>query len=155
MYSEQDFRVTRQRRIILEELRKAGRHPTACELYDAVKRRVPSISLATVYRNLELMAEKGLLQSIVTDGRQKRFDANPEVHYHAHCTRCGALLDIGLNPEIFSLLRDKMEISEHFEVQGVRIEVLGLCGTCKTHNQLESDCIVAKNRKRSGFYHSF
>jgi len=146
MYSEKDFRITRQRSIILEELKKTGRHPTACELYDVVKRRLPSISLATVYRNLELMAEKGLLQSIVTDGRQRRFDANPRVHYHAHCTRCGALLDIDISPETVSLLRDKLENPGNFEIDSARIEIFGCCSACRTEDRLPGRN-VADDRK--------
>ena len=77
METEKNLRLTRQRSIILEELRAMGRHPTACELYDAVRGRLPRISLATVYRNLEFLSEKGLIRKITTAGRRKRFDMDP------------------------------------------------------------------------------
>ena len=112
---EKDFRITRQRRIIIEELRSLPGHPTASELYEAVRRRLPNISLATVYRNLELMTVKGLIQRIVVDSRLKRFDANPEVHYHARCIRCGAIRDIHAWARIISLLRKEMDKLEDFD----------------------------------------
>ncbi|MFZ2446217.1 MAG: Fur family transcriptional regulator [Syntrophobacteraceae bacterium] len=131
MHSEKDYRVTRQRRIILEEMRAMRRHPTACELYDAVKRRLPRISLATVYRNLEILSEKGLIKKIEAGGRKRRFDSDPAAHHHAHCMQCGAIIDIPSDPEIVSRLRAKSADLEYFEVLEARIEFFGRCGACR------------------------
>ncbi|MHC1729314.1 MAG: Fur family transcriptional regulator [Syntrophobacteraceae bacterium] len=126
------FRITRQRRIMLDQIKMMKSHPTACQLYDAVRKKLPDISLATVYRNLELLAEKGLIGKIVTDGRQKRFDGNTEIHYHAHCLRCDAVIDIPDNRDIISFLRNDLKNPENFEILGARIELTGYCGTCAT-----------------------
>jgi Fur family ferric uptake transcriptional regulator len=78
-------RRTPQREILLEELAKTNSHPTACELYDIVRRRLPRIGLGTVYRNLELMAESGMIVKLEVGGVQKRFDADTTPHYHIRC----------------------------------------------------------------------
>ncbi len=85
MHSEKDFRLTRQRRIILDEMKAMRRHPTACELYDAVKSRLPRISLATVYRNLEILPEKGIIKKIGRRPQKGDSIANPGAHYMRNC----------------------------------------------------------------------
>ncbi len=59
---EKTHRITRQRRVILEELRRVNNHPSADEIYEIVRRRMPRISLGTVYRNLEMLTELGEIQ---------------------------------------------------------------------------------------------
>ena len=135
---EKSFAVTRQRRIILEELRAMGTHPTACELYHVIRRRLPHISLATVYRNLELLAEKGLIQTLVTDGRQKRFDRDPVAHCHAHCVRCGAVRDVSMDQEVIALLRTRRNELEGFEVLDARVDFIGLCDECRPQKNVDS-----------------
>lgn len=83
------MRLTTQRQIILEELEKVTSHPTANEVYDMVRKRLPRIGLGTVYRNLELMAETGIILKIEVGGTQKRFDATTHPHYHIRCISCG------------------------------------------------------------------
>ncbi len=133
---EKSFVVTRQRRIILEELRAMGTHPTAGELYDVIRRRLPHISLATVYRNLELLADKGLIQTLVTDGRQKRFDMNPATHCHAYCVRCGAVRDIIVDQDVISLLKNGRNELENFEILDARVEFSGLCNECRFQKKI-------------------
>jgi len=130
MVLEKNFRVTRQRRIILDEMSNMRRHPTAGEVYDAVRRRLPRISLGTVYRNLELLSEKGVIAKIRANGPQMRFDINPGEHYHAHCTRCGAILDVPMDPETVSRLNESCG-QKDFQLVRVRIKILGRCGICR------------------------
>ncbi len=125
-----EFRITTQRRIILDELRMMGSHPTASDLYEAVRRRLPNISLGTVYRNLEILAQKGLIGKIVTNGRQMRFDADPEMHCHVRCIQCGMVSDIALDRDILSRFREGACKSGDFEILDTRVEVIGLCGDC-------------------------
>ena len=132
--SEKDFRLTRQRGVILDEMRAMRNHPTACELYDAVRNRLPRISLATVYRNLEILCEKGLIRKITAVGRQRRFDIDPGEHYHAHCIRCGAIMDIPADPEIISRLRNKPTDLDNFQVLEAQVEFFGYCGPCGAGN---------------------
>jgi Fur family transcriptional regulator, ferric uptake regulator len=82
-------RMTSQRRIILEELRKTKTHPTADELYVVARKRLPKISLGTVYRNLDQLAESGEILKLEMCGCQKRFDGNTHEHFHARCQGCG------------------------------------------------------------------
>lgn len=124
------FRITRQRRIMLDQIKMMKSHPTACQLYDAVRQKLPDISLATVYRNLELLAEKGFIGKIVTDGRQMRFDGNTEIHYHAHCIGCDAVIDIPADRSIISFLSNDFKNPEDFRILGARIELTGYCGSC-------------------------
>ncbi|PKN21112.1 MAG: transcriptional repressor, partial [Deltaproteobacteria bacterium HGW-Deltaproteobacteria-3] len=76
------LRITKQRQIILDELCSVTSHPTADVLYQMVRKRLPKISLGTVYRNLEIMSECGIIQKLDIGGTQKRFDGAPHIHYH-------------------------------------------------------------------------
>jgi Fur family ferric uptake transcriptional regulator len=125
--------------LILDEMKRLRRHHTACELYDAVKCKLPSISLATVYRNLEILCERGMVKKVVAGGRQKRFDINPGAHYHAHCISCGAIMDIPVDPQIISRLANKPEELKNFKVIEARIEFFGKCGACRLLEGDDSD----------------
>ena len=121
------IRMTHQREVILEELRKLKTHPTADELYDIVKRRLPRISLATVYRNLELLADLGLIQRLEVAGRAKRYDGNPRNHYHVRCLRCGRVGDV----KVGATFSPEEVVAEGFEIRGFRVEFEGICENCQ------------------------
>src|SRR5574340_808335 len=87
-------RRTRQREVILEELQKVKSHPTAVGLHDLVRRRLPKISLGTVYRNLELLAKAGVIRKLETAGAEARFDGNAGQHHHIRCVGCGRVDDV-------------------------------------------------------------
>ena len=87
-------RLTKQRKVILEELCKSDSHPTADELYQTVRQRMPNISLGTVYRNLDFLTEQGQIAKIEYSGSQMRFDALLEFHQHVRCVKCGAISDV-------------------------------------------------------------
>ena len=122
------MRLTPQRQIILEELTKVKTHPTAIELYDIVKKRLPRIGLGTVYRNLELMAENGMILKLEVGGTQKRFDATTETHYHIRCSDCGKVDDID-TPVMDELVQEAAE-STSYEILGHHIEFSGRCPAC-------------------------
>jgi Fur family transcriptional regulator, ferric uptake regulator len=124
-------RTTKQRRLILEELRKVFTHPTADEIYGMVRSRMPRISLGTVYRNLEMLAAHGLIQKIDTSGTQRRFDGNPIPHYHIRCMACGKVDDIP-GKAIQSIDEVIQELSD-YEIWGHRLEFRGLCPQCRSH----------------------
>ena len=126
------MRLTTQRQVILEELGKVTSHPTANEVYDMVRKRLPRIGLGTVYRNLELMAESGLILKLEVGGTQKRFDATTDLHYHIRCSTCGKVDDINLpvQPEI-----NKMAASAtDYQILSHHVEFSGICSTCSTIN---------------------
>ncbi len=123
------IRLTTQRQIILEELAKVKTHPTASELYDMVRKRLPRIGLGTVYRNLELMAENGMILKLEVGGTQKRFDATTEDHYHIRCSQCGRVDDIDV-PVIDSLVESAAE-STAYQILGHHVEFTGICPSCQ------------------------
>ena len=122
------IRLTTQRQIILEELSKVKTHPTASEVYDMVRKRLPRIGLGTVYRNLELMAENGMIVKLEVGGTQKRFDATTDAHYHIRCSCCGRVDDIDV-PVIDSLV-DAAAKNSSYQILGHHIEFTGICSQC-------------------------
>ncbi|MGE5575573.1 MAG: Fur family transcriptional regulator [Syntrophothermus sp.] len=125
---QEKFRMTHQRQIILEELKNVTTHPTADEVYEMVRRRLPRISLGTVYRNLELLAEEGIIQKLELAGTQKRFDGNPENHYHVRCIRCGRVDDVPIEPGM--LIDQAVRGVSDYEIIGYRLKLIGLCPQC-------------------------
>jgi Fe2+ or Zn2+ uptake regulation protein len=84
----------------LEELRESKIHPTAADVYESVRKRLPKISLATVYRTLESLAAMGVIRKLETTGREYRFDGDVEPHHHLRCRICGRFEDIERIPPI-------------------------------------------------------
>ena len=127
--SKSKSRMTRQRQVILEELRKVGSHPTADGIYEMVRRRLPRISLGTVYRNLETLSESGVIRKLELGGAQKRFDGDIQSHYHVRCTSCGRLADIPSRPipEIEDMFREACD----YQITGHQLVLTGLCPNCK------------------------
>lgn len=125
----QATRMTKQRALILEELRSTTSHPTADEIYTMVRAKLPHISLGTVYRNLELLAESDQVLKLEYAGFQKRFDGNVMPHAHVRCERCGKVADVmGDVPSV--------EVPEGidacgFKVTSARVEFFGVCKACQ------------------------
>ncbi|MGB3209568.1 MAG: transcriptional repressor [Desulforhopalus sp.] len=128
-----NMRLTTQRQIILEELGKVTSHPTANEVYDMVRRRLPRIGLGTVYRNLELMADSGIILKLEVGGTQKRFDATVEPHYHIRCSSCGKVNDIDI--AVQEQINQVAEEASNYKILGHHIEFTGICGNCIEENQ--------------------
>jgi len=120
--------MTHQREIILEELNRSKVHPTADELYERIRKKLPRISLATVYRNLEILSEAGLIKKLEISGRQKRFDWDPEPHNHVFCTQCQRVDNI---PTPVTQIPTVGPLQEKgYNITGCRIEFFGLCPKC-------------------------
>jgi len=126
-------RMTKQRRIILEELRKLHSHPTADELYEIVRQRLPRISLGTVYRNLDVLSENGEVLKLESAGSQKRFDGDMHPHCHVRCVSCGKVGDVMdrvPEPEVSEVSAPGFTITH-----GVT-EFYGLCEDCRQDGEL-------------------
>ena len=123
-----NMRLTTQRQIILEELAKVTSHPTANEVYDMVRRRLPRIGLGTVYRNLELMAEGGLILKLEVGGTQKRFDATIHPHYHIRCVQCSKVDDIEI--PVQHHINEIASVACDYQILGHHIEFSGICEAC-------------------------
>ncbi|HUV86207.1 MAG TPA: transcriptional repressor [bacterium] len=123
------LKMTVQRRVILEEIQKVKTHPSADELYLAVRRRLPDISMATVYRNLETMAEHGLIRRLWEVGAPRRYDGELAEHYHILCERCGRVKDVSL--QAVDGFLDEVRRASDYDVQGYRLGFFGLCPNCR------------------------
>lgn len=132
------MRDTSQRRTIMEELVKLKTHPTANEIYERVRMRIPRISLGTVYRNLEMLAESGLIQKLETAGTRKRFDGTVSNHYHVRCIKCGRMDD--LNIPVSSSLNDSASRASNYEIISHRLEFEGICPECRKHEATNDSC---------------
>ncbi|MGL1932986.1 MAG: transcriptional repressor [Desulfotalea sp.] len=129
MNSLPNMRLTTQRQVILEELSKVTSHPTANEVYDMVRLKLPKIGLGTVYRNLELMAEGGIILKLEGGGTQKRFDANTEQHYHIRCLNCGKVDDIKV--DVQHQINTMAQKASEYNVLGHKVEFNGICQNCQ------------------------
>ncbi len=127
------IRLTTQRQILLEELSKKNYHPTVCDIYKMVQKRLPKIGLGTVYRNLELMAAKGIIVKLEVGGAQKRFDAITTPHYHIRCCTCDRVDDIEV--KIFENLTKIAEGVTLYEILGHHVEFRGECPACQRKNK--------------------
>lgn len=123
----QGRRVTTQRRLILEVVKGTDSHPTAEWVYRRVRRRLPRISLGTVYRNLKVLAEEGLIQGLDNRGFG-RYDGNTARHHHFTCQRCGRVFD--LEAEGDRTLERRIAARTGFAIVSHRIEFYGLCSSC-------------------------
>lgn len=122
-------RLTRQRKAVLEVVRKAHNHPDAAWIYQEVRKVVPKVSLGTIYRTLEALVEEGYLIPITKAGEATRYDANLHHHLHLICEGCGSIVD--LEVPLPDLLAPAREAYPQLEVKGVEVTYRGLCPTCK------------------------
>lgn len=121
-----EFRLTHQRRAILDMLRSLKTHPTADEVYQRVREILPRISLGTVYRNLEILANAGMIVRLDVPGRKKRFDGCVSFHHHIRCIDCGRIEDVCAES-----LPDGIDCrAEGFEQISCRMEFTGICMEC-------------------------
>ena len=125
---DNNMRLTNQRQVILEELRKVKSHPTANEVYDMVRTRLPRIGLGTVYRNLDLLAGKGIIKKLEVGGEQKRFDGDTSQHYHIRCVDCHRVEDIFI--EIDKELEKNASSCCNYQILGHHVEFSGICSSC-------------------------
>jgi len=125
--------MTRQRRFILEEVRKCNMHPTADQIYQRVRRRLPRISLGTVYRNLELLSEEGLIQKLELGGTQRRYDSEAKNHYHDRCIHCDEVEDMPIKP--LTAIEKDLSNFGNYQILGHQLEFLGICPRCKNKSR--------------------
>lgn len=122
-------RQTKQRGAILRLLRGGYCHLTADQVYDEVRKEIPSISKGTVYRNLRVLQEMGLVSELNLNDTVSRFEAKRDGHYHFHCERCGRVFDIDepINKELNRRIADRTgyKISYH------QLEFRGSCHDCQ------------------------
>jgi len=134
LLNELNLRMTQQRQVILEELRKVNTHPSADEIYEMVRKHLPRISLATVYRNLEILSARGEIQKLEFGGSLKRFDGVAEDHYHIRCLDCDRVMDAPLGVDV--CITSDFSAYTDFKLIGHKLEFIGICAACLKHPQL-------------------
>lgn len=123
------YRTTIQSTLVYEAVNRLQSHATADEVYAEVAREHPSISRATVYRNLNRLSQMGKIRKVEIPGGADRFDHICREHYHVKCERCGKIFDVDMdpipNPE--KNIRD----AHGFEFTGYDIVFRGICPACR------------------------
>lgn len=122
-------RMTKQRKAILETLKNTDCHPTADWIYNEVKDEIPNISLGTVYRNLNFLAEQDEIMVLDYGSTHSRYDGTPEQHYHFHCQECDNVYDIHL--DLKENLNKQAEEATPFKINEHRLEYYGICDKCQ------------------------
>lgn len=121
-------RITPQRHAILEYLIESMSHPTADDIYKALEHRFPNMSVATVYNNLRVFRESGLVRELTYGDNASRFDFVTSKHYHIICESCGKIVDFH-----YPGLDEVEHLAAHvtgFKVNSHRLEVYGICPEC-------------------------
>ncbi len=128
-------RYSKQRELILNVLKERNDHPTAEMLYNDIIKIMPTIGIATVYRNLAALYESGQILKIETkQGESDRFDGNIMPHIHFQCLECNEIQDIFLNNDDNNKLNDKLKEFANIinaEVTSSKIILNGKCEKCK------------------------
>lgn len=122
------YKRSRQRQRILETLRRTKAHPTAAWVYDELKREFPDLSLGTVYRNLGILRDQGLVRVLQSGSTFDRFDAELLPHYHFVCETCGAVSDVPM--DVFADLEKRAAAAIGCAVSGHRLDFFGVCAAC-------------------------
>lgn len=130
-------RNSRQRTLVYQAVKDSHSHPSAEEVYLLVRQQLPDISLGTVYRNLNLLVEMGLLHRVCTGAGADRFDAVITAHPHLICSSCKGVFDLACQVE-----RETEQLRQAFERSGTTIDELqvqawGVCDRCKQNHQDE------------------
>jgi Fur family ferric uptake transcriptional regulator len=123
--------MTKQKAVIVDELQKVTSHPTAVEVYEMVRKTLPRVSLGTVYRNLEMLSEKGDIQRLAIQSGKRRYDGNAATHPHICCRACGRIDDL---PEGAVFNEKQFRVSNEvcgYKVTDYSIELFGICPKCR------------------------
>jgi len=120
--------VTVQRRTVFEELSGRRDHPTADQVYDAVRERLPGLSRTTVYRVLETLVDSGFARKVQHAAGVARFDPMTGRHHHLACDACGRLVD--LDDGVVPPLRLPESSRTGFRIKDYSVSFTGLCPDC-------------------------
>ena len=122
---------SKQREIILEVIKNNPIHPTAEEIYGLVTKKEPKISKSTVYRNINILVENGIIQKITISSKPDRYDYLYKEHNHLICNNCGKVLDFVYDIEKPKIENEiKNQLKQEFKISNVSI--YGICEDCKS-----------------------
>lgn len=124
-----------QRDAILTELRALDSYPTADDLYDRLRERLPRLSLGTVYRNLELLVNQGVIVKLSFCGKQNRFDANTISHHHWRCDACGRICNLNAQEHGVELNWILHQVLRETACHSYELVLNGRCPECRIPNR--------------------
>ncbi len=127
------MKYSKQRAEILKTVTENRIHPTADTVYTLMREKMPDISLGTVYRNLNLLAENGDIRKIPVPNGSDRFDSRMNPHEHMICTECGEVFDIDM--DIMSNVKPLADREHNFDVSSCSLTVYGICAKCAEKNK--------------------
>ena len=131
---EEEFkRYSRQREEVLRILKETNIHPTAEWIYFQAKKKIPRISLGTVYRNLNQLQRKSKIKKYNFGTPFEHFDGNTSAHQHFICKKCGKIYDLFIN--LGKNLKVEVGKREKFKAEEIEVEFHGLCLNCFKFNQ--------------------
>ncbi|MBN1896040.1 transcriptional repressor [bacterium] len=120
---------SRQRDLVLRILRSSKDHPTAESIYREARKTMPSISLGTVYRNLNHLRDEGRIRELSYGKGISHFDGELREHHHLRCLSCGSVEDVPcIIPKSFT---EEVQAQTRFRIHSARLEFIGICGSCE------------------------
>jgi len=123
-------RSTEQRQLILETIQRADRHLDADEIYERARHELPGISLSTVYRNLQLFKDLGVVEEHQFDGRRRYYETTPQSkHQHLVCLGCGLVFEFKC--PLAESIKSRISIEEGFKVTDAKVHLIGYCPDCQ------------------------
>lgn len=123
-----DLAATHQRQVIFDTLQKFHSHPSPEAVYEIVRRELPSISLATVYKNIKTFVDSGMVREVSLHHGALRVDPNLQPHHHIVCAKCKAIVDV--DADAIAPLRLRAQLPSGFKVERFSVEIIGLCKRC-------------------------
>jgi Fur family peroxide stress response transcriptional regulator len=130
MCAAHGLRLTPQRDVLLRAVSETMGHPTADDLVNKVRKVLPTVSHATVYRNLQELVHAGLIGTLARSGTAVQFEMNPDHHHHFICYRCGQVWDVYLNQVSVTLDRQRSPLTG-FQIDRRDVQLHGLCARCR------------------------
>jgi len=129
--SENNLKITKQRRIVLKSFLECKNHISVEELYNLVLKTEPKIGLATVYRTLALLTKSGLALEMDFGDGQKRYESSYKSVHHDHmvCTECGKILEF--NHPLIEKYQEEVAMQNNFKITSHKLDLFGLCQDCK------------------------
>jgi Fur family peroxide stress response transcriptional regulator len=127
--AEHGLAATHQRQVLYEVMQTMPGHPSPEEVYARVKKRIPAISLATVYKNIHLFVERGVLKEVSMHHGSLRVELNSHTHHHMVCSHCKAITDI--DESDLGPLPRLQTLPGGFQMERYAIDVIGICAACQ------------------------
>lgn len=127
---DRGLRLTPQREVLLRVLSKTMGHPTADEMVRRVREVLPTVSHATVYRNLQELVREGLIGTLEAAGSAVQFEVNQDDHHHFVCHKCGHVWDVYLTSVDVRINRRRTAL-DGFQVERRDVQLHGVCADCR------------------------